>query len=153
MRRWGNWLGVVGSLGCLLLLGACDLLRGQDAPERARLRIEGASDSTLILVTSTNFLLQRTAILDEAGIARRDTLLVYFLEADTLQIQLPYNQEYDIRLRERFFVRLRPGAAGVRMRVWIDDQLRYDTRPEETIPLLQFVYFRVKGTPPYNEFF
>lgn len=24
----------------------------------------------------------------------------------------------------------------------------YDTRLEETLPLLQFVYYRVKGTPP-----
>ena len=143
---------VVSIVGCLLL-GGCDLFRGQDAPERARLRIEGTTDSTLTLVTSTNFLLQRTAVLDESGTARRDTLLVYFLEVDTLQIQLPYTREYDIRLRERFFARLYPGAAGVRMRVWIDERLRYDTRPEETLPLLQFVYYRVKGTPPYNEFF
>ncbi len=143
---------IIGTVGCLLL-AACDLFRGQDAPERARLRIEGTTDSTLTLVTSTNFLLQRTAVLDESGMPRRDTLLVYFLEADTLQIQPPYSQEYDIRLRERFFVRLIPGAVGVRMRVWIDERLRYDTSPEETLPLLQFVYYRVKGTPPYNEFF
>lgn len=143
---------IMGTVGCLLL-GACDLFRGQDAPERARLRIEGTTDSTLTLVTSTNFLLQRTAVLDESGTPRRDTLLVYFLEADTLQIRLPYSEEFDIRLRERFFARLSPGVAGVRMRVWIDDRLRYDTRPEETRPLLQFVYYRVKGTPPYNEIF
>lgn len=143
---------VLGITGCLLL-GACDLFRGQEAPERARLRIEGTTDSTLTLVTSTNFLLQRTAVLDESGTPRRDTLLVYFLEADTLQITLPYSGEFDIRLRERFFARLSPGVAGVWMRVWIDDRLRYDTRPGETLPLLQFVYYRVKGTPPYNEVF
>ncbi|GEM_PF-606951 len=152
MRGWGYGLKL-SSIGCLLLLGACDLFRGQDAPEEARLRIEGSTDSTLVLVTSANFLLQRTAVLDEFGTPLRDTLVVYLLTADTLQIQLPYEQRYDIRLRERFFARLLPGAAGVRMRVWIDGRLRYDTRPEETLPLLQFVYFRVKGTPPYNEFF
>lgn len=143
---------VISLLACLLL-GACDLLPGQEAPRRARLRIEGKTDSTLTLVTSTNFLLQRTVILDESGASRRDTLLVYFLAADTLQIQLPYEKEYDIRLRERFFVRLRPGVTGIRLRVWIDDRLRYDTRPETILPLLQFVYYRVKGTPSYDKIF
>lgn len=149
MRRRIGYLGI----SCLIFLGACDLFRGQDAPEEARLRIEGAVDSTLTLVTSTNFLLQRTTLMDTLGTPRRDTFLVYFLEADTLQIQPTYEETYDIRLRERFFVRLQPGPAGVRMRVWVDGRLKYDTRSETHLPLLQFIYFRVRGTPPYGAFF
>ena len=116
----------------MLLAGAvvagCDLF-GDQGPEEVRLSLEGAAQEQVMLITSNNFLAQREPIFDDFGFVIRDTTLVRLLTADTLIINLPFEQRYDISVSQRFFTRAfrldEPGVA-LRMQGWVDDESRFD---------------------------
>lgn len=125
----------------LLLVSGCDLF-SPDRPEEARLDLQGVDGATVLLVTSANFLSQRTAIFD-GGVAIGDTLNVVLFESDTVEVTLPFVQTYDIRQFERFYAeiqRAEPATDLLYSRAWIDGDLRMDKRPLETEETVVFSY-------------
>nr|BCX00159.1 MAG: hypothetical protein KatS3mg041_0205 [Bacteroidota bacterium] len=128
------------------LLG-CNILQ-HEGPKTIRLRIEGAQQAQLQLVTSLKFLAQRQPIYDAAGIIVRDTLIVMLLEADTTEPAIPLEKRFDISQARQIFIRVErrnPEVDNLRMRVWVDNRLDYDVTPPARQRILQFVYFYRTG--------
>jgi len=131
-------------------LAGCDLLLGRQAPSEARILLEGTDSLSVYLVTSTKFVLQRKVIYDEetGTIPVKDTLLVNFLDADSVEVGLDYEQTLSIREAGRLFVRvwrIAPEEDNLRMRIWLDGRLRYDNQAPPHQEKLQFIYYFVQG--------
>lgn len=128
-----------------LSLSGCDLF-APDRPEEARLNLQGAEGTVVLLVTSANFISQRAAIF-ENGVAIGDTLSVVLFESDTVEVALPFEQTYDISQFERFYAEIQrpePATDLLYSRVWIDNDLRMDKRPLATEETVVFSYdFRI----------
>ena len=102
-------------------------------PETARLRIDGSGE--VQLVTSTHFELEDTDFDGEPE--------VNFITVDSMQVSLPFEQQYSVRERGLFFARaahLNTPASGGRMRVFIDEEARYDQMFTASDSVLQFIY-------------
>lgn len=130
-------------ISALLITSAgCDWVT-KSAPEKARVRLEGASGVTVQLITSTVFVAREQPT---GGIE------VSFLDADTTSVSLPFEKTYDIRIERRFVARVMrsdPESDGLVMHGWIDGRERFN-RPGRPVPedsLLQFVYVYQSNNP------
>lgn len=103
------------------------------SPETARLRIDGSGEVRII--TSTNFDFEDTDMDGEEEIN--------FISVDSMRVTLPFDAHFSVRERGLFFaraVRLDTPLSGVRMRVFIDEEPRYDQALGDGEPALQFVF-------------
>ena len=137
-------------LFCLTLaivIGGCGLL-GKSGPEEARLQVEGEAGQQLRLITSTFFLTNRIQDITDNG-AVIDSLAILLFDADTSIITLPFNNLYDISSDQRFYVRLNrfmPEDDGLEVRVWVDDDLKFESQPVDQRDSVQFIY-NFRGAP------
>jgi hypothetical protein len=103
-----------------LLAGGCDVLITDPTPEEARLVIQGAGDTPVRVIVSTEFVAQ----VNELG----QTEVVIFA-ADTVITSLPYETVYVIRDDQRFFAeaaRQDADVESVQMQVFIDGRRQFD---------------------------
>lgn len=121
----------------LLLAGAsilaCDLgITGQDAPETARVTVDGTTDTeTASLVSSNSFQVTTSG-------ERPD-----LIESDTAEVELPFDGRFDLGEGVRFYVRtLAPDSseATLTMRVFIGDDEHYNQTRTVTEHGLEFQY-------------
>jgi hypothetical protein len=86
-------------------------------------------------------------VLDE-GVVVGDTTIVHFLEADTITVLLPYDEQFSINRHHRFYARLNiPEESrdlNYVMRGWIDGDEKFNAASElhEDGELLFLYYFR-----------
>jgi hypothetical protein len=102
-----------------LLAGGCDLVN-DPTPEEARLVIQGAGDTPVRVIISTEFVAQ----VNQLG----QTEVVIFA-ADTVITSLPYETVYEIREDQRFFAeaaRLDADLESMQMQVFIDGRRQFD---------------------------
>ncbi len=129
-------------------LAGCGLLPGGRSPAEIRVQLEGRDGAPVRLVTSLQFVLQRKIEYDETGsIPVKDTLIVSFITVDTSQVLLDFDRTYDIRRYQRFFLRayrLEPATDNLRMRIWVDGQLKYDNEARSNQDSLQFIYYFIR---------
>ena len=114
--RKTNWL-----IGLVLVAGlvGCDSLLGDDpTPETIRYRVQGEAGAQVQLIISKQFVSGVT----EAGITE-----VSLFQADTLNVTLPVDQDFDISLERRFF--LQAVAADTAMDVSARVIVDVDGRP------------------------
>ncbi|MEM9664162.1 MAG: hypothetical protein AAF970_04455 [Bacteroidota bacterium] len=139
------------TLGMLLSVAGCDLLSSQE-PEEARLLIDGPAGSQARLILSSNFLYQRIPLVDQTtGIVTGDTLLVDLLQADTVEVSLPFDGTFQIDRFDQFYARLNrlvDSTSTFEARLLIDG----DEKAEQDLTLgqdsLVFVYnFRSNPLP------
>ena len=129
------------------VLAACDLV-GKSGPEEVRLRIEGNSAESIRLITSRLFLTDRIQDIDIDG-SVIDSMSIVLIRADTSMINLPFEQTYDIRSEQRFYVRMNrssPENDGLIARMWIDGELKFERQPGGDRDSLQFIY-NFRGAP------
>lgn len=138
-------------LGLVNLATGCGLL-GKSGPEEARLSIQGASGEQLRMITSSLFLTSRIQdVRDDGSIV--DSTVVVILDADTSTINIPFDSTYNIRVDQRFYVRLvraTPEEDRLNARLWIDDDLKFSTPPNDSRDSLQFIY-SFRGPPGQEE--
>ena len=94
------------------------------------------------MITSTRFLTNRIQEIDEAG-SVVDSLSVLLLEADTFFINTAFDSIYDISADQRFYVRLirsAPAGDNLNARLWVDDELKFSSRPDDPRDSLNFIY-------------
>ena len=136
-------VGWIGLVAFLVAAAGCDWVTSS-GPETMRLRLEG-DVSTMTVITSTRFLANPRAN------GRLDATV---LEGDTLEVSLPFERTYDISDSQRFLARV-PDVRedqGLRLRGWLDGELRYDQRTD-TIPAdstLQVLYIFGSNRAPGN---
>lgn len=102
-----------------LLAGGCDLIN-DPTPDEARLVIQGAGDTPVRVIISTEFVAQ----INQLG----QTEVVIFA-ADTIITSLPYETVYEIREDQRFFAeaaRQDADLESVHMQVFIDGRRQFD---------------------------
>ena len=152
MRYHAFGRAVVGvmALWMVFFLGTgCDLF-GRSEPEEARLRIEGEAGTQNILIFSSDFLSQTQVVFDaETGLAVGDTVIVLLLNADTINVSLPFERTFDIRENSQFFARihrLSPETDNLWARLWIDNNLRSDQRPSVGQDSITIIY-NFRGRP------
>jgi hypothetical protein len=78
---------------------------------------------------------------------------VLLIDADTLLAALPYEQSYNIRRDQRFYVRmnrLAPGTDDLYARMWIDGELKFEKQPDANQDSVQFIY-NFRGAPGQDE--
>ncbi len=103
----------------LILTAGCDFL-GTDRPSEAQVIIDGDADATVNVITSQNFFM---GFSDEMGTD------VSFVEADTVVVNLPFDETYDLRPSAWFAVRLtapEDQTPEVHMRVLLDGSERFN---------------------------
>lgn len=137
---WGfiSWMLLLGSG---VLLSGCGLL-GKSGPEEARLAIQIDGGEEVRMITSTRFLTNRIQEIAEDG-SVVDSVSVLILDADTAFLSNAFDSTYDISIDQRFYVRLirsAPGGDNLTARVWVDDDLKFTSRPEDPRDSLQFIY-------------
>lgn len=143
---WGP--GRLMKLAALLVMtgtAACESLTLRREPENARVQIDSPDVDELTLVTSQWFLRVPDPECPDACVR-----LVELVEADTVTISLPFNQQYPFDFRLQFFAEaytVTPMTANVSMLVHIDDrEWLNDTRTlqpddgEGAQETLRFVY-------------
>ena len=129
-RRW------VALILLAFVFSACSWF-DDPSPDSIRVQLEGTAGDSLTLITSTEFF----ATTNEAG-----QVGVQIFVSDTLQVTLPYDETWDIRGDQRFFMlgtpadTLSPGVM-VRLRVNLDSDEALDRQVNAVIENpLQFVY-------------
>ncbi|MBO6577151.1 MAG: hypothetical protein JJ896_14710 [Rhodothermales bacterium] len=140
---------LIGMLLCTV--SGCNLL-GSDGPAEVRILIDGADGQQLRLVTTTNFLAQRQPVFSDEGIYLQDTTLVRVLDADTIVVNTPYDELYDIAIAQRFLARVLIGSprSGLRVRAWVDGENRLD-RAASADSVVQFLYYYLNSDIPLDE--
>jgi hypothetical protein len=134
-------------LSALVLGAGCDLL-GKSGPEEVRLEIDGRAGEQIRLITSGTFLTDRIQDIRDDGSAL-DSLAILLLAADTITVDLPYLETYDISKNQRFYVRmnrLAPTLDSLVARMWIDGELKFERKPASDRDSLQFIY-NFRGAP------
>jgi hypothetical protein len=121
------------------LATGCGIVSSGD-PETALVEVAGAAGATLNLVVSNQF---TTRLSDDPDDGRR--VIVDLESSDTISIDFPYQQRFDLGSRVRFFAQVfnQRGADPVEaaMRVLIDSDERYNSsRPVTDQEVLEFVY-------------
>jgi hypothetical protein len=136
---------IVAVLLLPLLITGCDTLLSADAglAKRALVRVSGEGGAPLTVVTSVQFLAFRD---DRTG-----AITASLLGADTLQLtDLPFSQEYNLRGRDRFLVRLlNPDSsltASVLLEVIMDGKLVYTQQATLLDASLEYITF-FRGDP------
>ena len=124
MYTRGAWgIGRLIKVAVLLVMtgtAACESLTLRREPENVRVRIDSADVDELTLVTSRWFLRVPDPECPEACVR-----LVELVEADTVTISLPYDQQYPFNFRLQFFAEaytVTPETANVSMLVHVDDR-------------------------------
>lgn len=122
----------------MLAFAGCGIVSSGD-PETALVELAGSEGSTVTLIVSNDF---TTRPSDDPEDGR--SIIVLLTSSDTLTVQSPYSQRFDLGARRRFFVNaLNPvdGSVNVTMRVSIDDDERFqstrDITPDDG---MEFVY-------------
>lgn len=136
-RRYPRTGGAALPLALLLgvwTIWGCGLL-DKGPSENARVLIEGAEGHPIQLVTSNDF----DVVISEGGEDRETQLNA----ADTALVTVPFDMVYSLGPRTRFYVdassyEIAPGL--VRMRVFIDEDLRYDATTTFDEESLTFTY-------------
>lgn len=128
----------VGTVALLLVaVWGCDWVT-KEAPERARIQLEGQEGAQVQLITSTTFLSNR---IEGDG---RDNEVV-LVDADTAQVTIPFEASYDISIDRRFLARVLrsdPSTDELVLNGWVDGKQHFN-RPGRPVPedsLLQIVY-------------
>lgn len=128
-------LAVAGAaLAALVAGGACGLF-DVPPPESARVILQGTRGTSVHMVTSTDFEVERTV----EGPPR----LARLVQADTARVVVPSDTRYDIRKRMRFYVRVfdvDSAAPVVNMQVYINDRLDYDATRNILQQPLEYLY-------------
>lgn len=109
---------LLGGLVTALTVWSCGWL-GDPSPEMVRVTMEGQADSFLV-VTSTEFF----ATNDESG-----NMSVQLFTADTTVVTFPFDQSWNIREEQRFFLMAMPvdsSAVRVQVRVFLDGDKDFD---------------------------
>ena len=123
---------------------SCGLFGPPPSLDTARIRVDGPSGATVRVVTSTRFL--RTQ--NELG-----QVSYHLVVADTLTLPLPSDEEFDISETQRFLVEvLTADTAGtIELKVWLDDEERYDQSadyPEQGGLKFIFIFNEPAGSLP-----
>ena len=129
------------------VVSGCDLL-GKSGPEEAQLEIQGEAGQELRLITSTFFLTDRIQDIRDDG-SVLDSLSILLLSADTSVISLPFDSAYNISSDQRFYVRLNrfnPEDDNMMVRIWVDDDLKFEREPDGQRDSVQFIY-NFRGAP------
>lgn len=119
----------------LALAWGCGGLLSNDPPERVTADITSAATDSVLVVTSTAFVLT-----DQGG----DELL----DSDTVVVDLPYHVETDITSTRRFLIKVYPGDSvaadtmdfPVNLRVQVDGEVRFDRESDVSETPLEFRY-------------
>ena len=118
-----------------LPLGACDFILGEDpTPNVARIVVSGDGEESVNLLLSKNFLVARNE-------ARQTT--IELIEADTLVVTPPFERSMNIRDERQFFARARAAdsvATTVRLRIFLDEEMRLDETQDLLAAPLQFLF-------------
>ena len=138
--------------GCLIVFLAtmstgCDLV-GKKGPEEVRLQIQGTAGESVRLITSSFFLTERFQGLNDDG-TFVDSLSIVLLDADTIMIDLPYDDRYNISSQQRFYAKMNrfsPENDDLLARMWVDDDLKFERQPGNERDSLQFIY-NFRGAP------
>ncbi|NNF27061.1 MAG: hypothetical protein HKN73_07575 [Gemmatimonadetes bacterium] len=124
MYTQGAWAtGRLLKLAALLVMtgtAACESLTLRREPEIARIRIDSPDVDEITLVTSQWFLRVPDPECPDACVR-----LIELVEADTVTIALPYDQQYPFDFRLQLFAEaytVTPVAANVSMLVHVDDR-------------------------------
>lgn len=122
--RLGLRCGIPATLALVAASAGCDLLDDdQDLPDVARVDITGTAPVDLELVVSDNF--QRVNDLEQGA---RYNVLVH---ADTSFVRPDFSREYDIRVTQRFLVRLTNHSsevASITLSVAFDGEVSFSQR-------------------------
>lgn len=103
-----------------LPLATCGIL-DEDAPDTARLVIEGPAGHPLRLVTTSDF--------DVVASPGGDSPEVSVISADTAAVTAPFDRSYSLGPRTRIYVIVgsdSTAASPVRVRTFIDGEIRFD---------------------------
>jgi hypothetical protein len=122
-------------------VAGCGLLLEDTRPETVRLEVTLPDGEAATLVASQAFTADFTV----------DVPVVRVVEGDTLHLDGPLAETYDIERSQRFLARvLVPDslAGTVRMRAFVDGRDRYDEMATGGDSLLQFIYFYRGSNPP-----
>lgn len=121
------------------LSGAAACLGPPDR-NQATAEIDGEEGTPVVVVTSQNFAVGRT---------QGDTAGVSLLSADTAEVEVPWEQTFDISFSQRFFIRVTAGeelrkdtarASTVGLRVSIDGNEQFDVSADLLTRPLQFTF-------------
>lgn len=127
--------GALLALTTLLMpLGGCDFFLEDPTPDEARVELSGNGSEQVRLLLSKNFLTARS----ETG-----ETTVELLEADTVIVAPPFERTFDIRDERQFFAQARAAdtvATSVRVRVFLDGEMRFDQSRDVLQEPLQFLY-------------
>lgn len=123
----------------LLLAGAwivagCGIL-DEGEPERVRVRIDGAEGHPIQLVITDDF----DVLLSEEG-ENRD---VFLYSADTSSVTAPFDRSFDLGPNRRFYSTFSSDQVAselVSVKVWVEDDLRYDRQTVFQDEVLEFLY-------------
>ncbi len=113
---------------------ACDFFAEDPTPDSARLVLSSETGAQVLVLMSREFIAART----EGG-----ATTVEILNADTLTVTTPFERTVDIREAQQFFAQSRAAdsvSTTVRMRVFLDGELRYDETQDLNTTPLQFLY-------------
>lgn len=100
-----TFIALVGAAACL----------GPPNRNQATAEIDGEDGTPVVVVTSQNFAVGQT---------QGDTAGVTLLSADTTEVEVPWEQSFDISLSQRFFIR-----------VSASEELKQDSAPTSTVGL------------------
>lgn len=118
----------------LLLQGGCGFF-DNPTPSEARLTVTGESGAEVRIVTSKKFVATQ-----QTG----DQVKAELLAADTLVRTLPFDTVYDIRGDLRFYARIDTVGStvpsGFRLRVALDEEVRYDQEGSLVARVFRFLY-------------
>jgi hypothetical protein len=137
----------------MLFVAGCGLL-GEDPPDEARIRLEGRDGATVEMILSRSFVSTRQVLYDDQGLPRGDSLVVGFVQADTLEVTLPFDNTYDITQYHRIYaevVRNDPDNDRLYAQLWIDGDRVTEEEPTTAQGSLILLYtYRGSGSvrPP-----
>jgi hypothetical protein len=135
-------IAAIPFLVVLAVLGTgCDVFDPDwERAEQAQVIIDGTTSVPLTLVTSGQFLVVPDP---ETG-----ALVTELVLSDTVEIELPYQDDFSMGEFERFLVRLinpDTAAANVRMQVYVDGRLEYDRSATMSEASLEFIFRVARG--------
>lgn len=132
-RRRACGINSSSLFGALLLLTVtgCSLSTDLGRPEKARVKLEGPPAASMLMVTSTSFL-----VTEEGNVS--------FVTADTTEIFPPFEESYDLGVPARLYFKAVNSAAESQdfsLKVWVGGQSWYNESkvlaPEEAF---EFIY-------------
>lgn len=109
------------ALLAVVVVGACGIFH-DDAPDSARVLVEGAAGHPIELITSSDF----DAVTRPDGDGREITVFA----ADTTTTRTPLDVRFGLGPRTRIYVIVRSDSTAVspvRVRIYVDEDLRFDS--------------------------